>query len=61
MITNVTQYLDKRIVDCKEKIAISDGKISLSFEEIYNNAHRLAFRIQRKKKGIKNQPNIVLH
>lgn len=59
MITNVTQYLDKRIVDCKEKIAISDGKISLSFEEIYNNAHRLAFRIQRKKKGIKNQPIIV--
>ena len=60
MIINVTQYLDRQVQVRKDKIAVAEGEICLSFWQLYCGAGQIAKQIRAISKENCNQPILVL-
>ena len=59
MITNVLQYLNRQLVLNREKVAVIDTKLALTYENIYLGANDISVKIHEIQSGLINKPIIV--
>lgn len=60
MVINVTKYLDMQVQMRKDKLAVVEGEISLSFWQLYCGARQIARQIRDTSRESYNQPILVL-